>query len=457
MLDVRLFGKFEVSQDGRPVEIASRPVHSLLAYLILNAGVMVRREKVAGLLWPDSEEDNARHNLRQALWRLGKVIGKKYFLTDKVSVSFDSRADYTLDVATLLEEVTEEGTADQLIRSVSVYTDTLLPGFYDDWVLLEQDRLQAIYENRMQLLLERLATEKRWRENREWAEMWIAQGRVPEAAYRALMTALAALGDRAGVSAVYQRCIEALKAEVGVEPSAETQDLYQRISSGKNLTELQEPPTRERITVRLPIQPTPFIGRKNDLKELSALLSDPNIRLINIQGLGGIGKTRLAIETASSKRDSFADGVFFVPLAALDDPNLIETSIRSVIQISSQAKNQLGRNHQYKQLLYYLRDKKLLLVLDNLEHLLDGLSIISDILRSAPGVKIFTTSRQRLNLRGETVYTLDSMPVPVKTSEVAALMGQTNDAVQLFINSARLAQPKFELAADNLDAVIRVC
>ncbi len=153
MIDVRLFGKFEVIQDGRAVEITSRPLQSLLAYLMLNAGAMVSREKVAGLLWPDSEEQKARHNLRQALWRLGKLIGKSYFLTDKVSVGFDSQADYTLDVELLLEEASEGRTADQLIPSVAVYTDSLLPGFYEEWVNLERERLRAVFEQKMQVLL----------------------------------------------------------------------------------------------------------------------------------------------------------------------------------------------------------------------------------------------------------------------------------------------------------------
>jgi len=129
MLDVHLFGKFKVSLDGQSIEIPSRPTQSLLAYLILNAGTDYRREKLAGLLWPDSYESNARQNLRQTLWRLGKAIGKHYFLADKVSVGFNPQADYRLDVAILQDEITERSTTDQLIRSVSVYTDVLLPGF----------------------------------------------------------------------------------------------------------------------------------------------------------------------------------------------------------------------------------------------------------------------------------------------------------------------------------------
>jgi DNA-binding SARP family transcriptional activator len=412
MLDVRLFGKFNISLDGEAIEIPSRPMQSLLAFLILNSGTTFRREQLAGLLWPDSDEKNARGNLRQTLWRLGKAVGKHYFLTDKVSVGFNPQAENKLDVEILQNGAAEAVSTDQIEKSISVYTDALLPGFYDSWILLEQERLQAIFERCMRRLLDRLVRNKQWQAAREWAESWIAKGSVPEAAFRALMWAHAGLGDQAGVQAVYRRCVEALEKEVGVAPSAETQALFRKISSGEDLPELQEAESNGSISIRLPAQPTPFVGRKNDLKEIGALLSNPDIRLINIQGLGGIGKTRLAIEAAQTQQKPFADGVFFVPLAALDDPKLIGTSISTAIQFSIQAQNQRDEDPLNKQLMSYLRDKQMLLVLDNLEHLMEGLSIISDLHRFTDHIMMLTTSRQRLNLRGETVYALDALPVP---------------------------------------------
>ena len=457
MLDVRLFGEFKVSLDSQPIEIPSRPMQLLLAYLILNAGTAYRREKLAGLLWPESDEKNARHNLRQTLWRLGKAIGKDFFLIDKVSVGFNPQADYRLDVAILQDEAAERSSTDQLVRSVSVYTDVLLPGFYDDWVLLEQERLQAIYEDRMQMLLERLIHEARWRETRDWAERWIAQGRVPEGAYRALMVAHAGLGNQAGVTAVYQRCVKALDEEVGVEPSPETLALFQRISSGQDLPELQINDKKPRSTVSLPIHPNPFIGRKNDLKELAALLTDPTIRLVNILGPGGIGKTRLAIEAARAQSDAFVDGIYFVSLAALDDPILIATPIANAINFSFHVRDQHENERQNEQLLAYLRDKQMMLVLDNLEHLLEGRPLITDMLQFASDVKILTTSRERLSLRGETVYTAGKMLVPEKISKEAPVIVEAYDALQLFVKCAERAQARFDLTSDNLNDVITIC
>jgi DNA-binding SARP family transcriptional activator len=231
MLEVRLLGKFSVNLDGRPVEVPWHPGQLLLAYLILNAEKTHRREKLAGLLWPDSDELNARNNLRQTLWRLRQALGEEYFLTDKILVGFNSEAGYQLDVNLLLNEGTETASADELIRIVSAYEGSLLPGFYEDWVVLEQERLQAIFEHRMQVLLNRLVEGRRWSDVLAWSERWIALGQTPEPAYRALMLAHSGLGDRSNVVAVYQRCVKALQQELGVEPSEQTRKLYERLIS----------------------------------------------------------------------------------------------------------------------------------------------------------------------------------------------------------------------------------
>jgi predicted ATPase/DNA-binding SARP family transcriptional activator len=480
MLEVRLFGKFEVRLDGRPIEIPSRPAQSLLAYLMLNADRSHRREKLAGLLWPDSEEVNARNNLRQTLWRLRKAVGEDYFLADRVSVGFNPNANYRLDVAILQEGVAEKDSADALIRSVSVYEDILLPGFYDDWVVLEQGRLQAIFEDRMQMLLDRLVEEARWREVREWAERWIAQGQVPEPAYRALMMAHAGLGDQATVATVFQRCAEALDKEIGVESSTETRELFQRLTAGRGLPRAQAGGTESGPTVNLPLQPTPFIGRENELARLAALLADPTIRLVTILGPGGIGKTLLAIEAAKTQSEAFADGVCFVSLASLDDPNLIVSPIAEAISFPFYVRDQTEHwefDPQKEQLLAYLREKQMLLVLDNLEHLLPpplspasggeggGAGLIADILRVAPKVEILTTSRERLNLHGETLFALDGMSYPKREAIEARGTPSAEEsqdmaaysAVQLFVQSARRVQPGFELTSDNLVDVVDIC
>ncbi len=202
------------------------------------------------------------------------------------------------------------------------------------------------------------------------------------------------------------------------------------------------------------------IGRKNDLNELSALLSNPAIRLVNIQGPGGIGKTRLAIEAAGGQSEVFADGVYFVSLAALADPHLLATAMAKAINFSIQGQSQQNKrekSYQDKQLLAYLRNKNIMLVLDNIEHLLDGLPLLTGLLQIAPSLKIMTTSRERLGLLGETVYPLGSMSVPEKLAGGASVNIEDHEALQLFVTCAERSQPRFELNAENVNEIITIC
>jgi DNA-binding SARP family transcriptional activator len=203
-----------------------------LAYLLLNAGTPQRRERLAGLLWPDTSDENARHNLCTELWRIRKALGSRddadhdYLLTEDLTITFNPEAQCWLDVNQLQRCTSTDGSLDDLIGQLVLYQGELLPGFYDDWIVLERERLQALFERDMKRLLERLCAEQRWATVLEWSERWIALGQTPEPAYRALMAAYAALGDRAKAVATFERCRAALEHELGVEPSPETQNLY---------------------------------------------------------------------------------------------------------------------------------------------------------------------------------------------------------------------------------------
>jgi DNA-binding SARP family transcriptional activator len=133
-----------------------------LAYLVLNPGVQHPREKVAGILWPDSDRENALNSLRHALWRLRKSIGERHILTDKVSIAFDRSSDYTLDVDILKDKAPLTGSADDLINAISVYDGELLPGFYGAWVTLDRERTHAVFNDRMRMLTDRLMETGRW-------------------------------------------------------------------------------------------------------------------------------------------------------------------------------------------------------------------------------------------------------------------------------------------------------
>jgi WD40 repeat protein/DNA-binding SARP family transcriptional activator len=313
MLEVNLLGQFEVQKDGVPILIPSRPAQSLLAYSILTAGVAHRREKLAGLLWPDSSEDNARSNLRQALWRVRKALNynsppeQSYIISDNFTVEFNPNSNYWLDVYDLERQAKSTNSTDQLKEILTLYRGELLPGFYDDWVMLKRERLQAVFEREVERLLEQLKVEQHWEEILEWGEHWLAYGQNPEPAYRGLMYAYSMLGNQSKVAYTYDRCVKALRDDLGVEPSVLTKDLYAQLVQGDDAIGtvlVRNPPTpasdQKRTSDRPPYKGLLyfeeadgelFFGRELLTKRLVDRLI--RVRFLVLIGASGSGKSSL--------------------------------------------------------------------------------------------------------------------------------------------------------------------
>jgi DNA-binding SARP family transcriptional activator len=229
MLIVQILGRFTVSVDGKVIDLPLRSAQTLLAYLILNVGKTHRREQLAGLLWPNTDEANAKGSLRHTLWRLRKALGSQDgLLVDDLTIGFDPQADYWLDAQALGARPAPDASVDALLKVVAAYGGEFLPGFYDDWIVLERERLRTSYEAWMGQLLEKLQAEQRWADVLEWGERWIALGHTPEAAYRALIVAHVQCGDSAAAALTYRRCVDALRADLGVDPSPQTRATYER-------------------------------------------------------------------------------------------------------------------------------------------------------------------------------------------------------------------------------------
>ena len=302
MLEVRLLGQFSLQREGKRLEIPSRPAQSLFAYLILNTGVRQRRERLAGMFWPDSLESSARNNLRQALWRIRSSIEDEkhqYITSDRFHVGIDPEADIWLDVDVLLQELEENAPVDEW---VAVYKGELLPGFYDEWVVPERERLRIAFEQRGEKLLAHLERRKRWSELLDWGENLNARAGALEPAFRAIMRAYFELGDSAKSVATYQRCVEALK-EYGVEPAVETKQLLELISLGeRELPRATPEPAIERpgfLDDHAEDKHAPLFARQQELANLSKLLQAAlggSGQVAFVSGEAGSGKTALMRE-----------------------------------------------------------------------------------------------------------------------------------------------------------------
>jgi len=209
---------------------------------------------------------------------------------------------------------------------------------------------------------------------------------------------------------------------------------------------------RDRKTVvssptNLPAEPTPFVGRRDELAEINQHLGET--RLLTLTGPGGIGKSRLALRTAAEMAVEFEHGCFFVSLAPLRSADHIIQTIAEGVKFPLAT-----HEDPQHQLLRYLRNRNLLLVMDNFEHLLDGAGIVSEILHAAPAVKILATSRERLNLQSETMLIVGGLDYP---GQVESMDPLNYDAVSLFVQSARKVRPGYDPSPGELGQIVEIC
>lgn len=208
--------------------------------------------------------------------------------------------------------------------------------------------------------------------------------------------------------------------------------------------------SQPRTNVPLPV--TLLVGRQAEIASLTDLIQDSACRLITLVGLAGIGKTRLAIQVARSQLDQFAHGVFFVSLAPLDSPEMIVATIAKTIGFQFH-----GSSGTEEQLIRYLQGKRMLLVLDNFEHLTAGIGLIPRIIQAAPGIQLLVTSRERLNLQGEWVFEVEGLPYPMSPDESSSDRVEEYEAVQLFLQNALRVNPGFRLNEKNWTEIVHIC
>lgn len=311
-LKIFLLGQFNLQVNDLSLNVPSRPAQSLLAYLVIHPGVEHRREKLAALLWPETPESNARSYLRQALWRLRKTFAgsplswQDYLQIHDISIRFKEQSDYWLD-ADQLTAPQEFQSIESMIEVIKLYKGELLPGFYDQWIVLERDRISAAYQQKMSNLLDCLVDMKQWNEVLMWSEDWISHGYTPEPAYRALMLAHAGKGDQSQVMTTFQRCSEALDRELGVDPSLETQQLFEKLRDHGAISKTLNhatPPTQPGlppflIKSRPKVEKILFVSRERELNRLESQLNEAKAgrgSVTLITGEAGSGKTSLIQE-----------------------------------------------------------------------------------------------------------------------------------------------------------------
>jgi predicted ATPase/DNA-binding SARP family transcriptional activator len=470
-LTISLFGSIKVLLDGSSVDnFRYDKVRALLAYLATLPDRVHPRDALVGLLWPDLPNETALCNLRQALVNLRSVIGDRsaqppFLVINRKSIAWNPHAPAWVDVTAftgLINSTIQHAhrspfhckyCAEVLEKAIQIYQGAFLAHFFlpdsapfEEWASLQRETYQRLAFNAFSTLIN--VHEQRGDYDRAvgYARRQLEIDPWREEIHRQIMRLLVLAGQRSAALAQYEECRRILVAELGLEPEPETTVLNEQISTHSAHSGLIAP---ERPRGHLPYQTTPFIGRERELAEINRLLADPTCRLITITGAGGFGKTRLALQVAAEVADAFPHGVHFIPLAGVSSPHMLADDIASNLEIPL-----TGEQDAEPQLLEFLREKDLLLVLDNFEHLIPQAQFVSKILTAASRVILLVTTRERLKLAGEWVYEIRGLQIP---PEDGSQDFERYEAVQLFRQGARRVQAAHPPSDTDDHFIARIC
>lgn len=477
-LDVRLLGDFAIYSDGEPLTCVNSPrTQSLLAYLVLHRTAPQSRQQVAFLLWPDLSEARARSNLRYQLHLLRRALPDpdSCLHADELTLQWRPDAPFKSDVAAFEGFLLTADSAERqgelvemraaLQEANNTYRGDLLPSCYDDWIVGERERLRQSLTQALERLTRLFEEAKDYRDALAVAQRLLRYDPLHESTYRSLMRIHSALGDKVSALSAFRKCAAILHAELGVEPSQPTRDLYDRLLmretgfSGpiaSTSTPRAHASTQTAIPNNLPVALSSFVGRRVEMAEVEKTMKIA--RLVTLTGPGGCGKTRLALQVATDMiQGRMQDAVWQISLESVRDARQIPQVTATACGIRDQKKPVIN------QLVDRFRDEHVLLVFDNCEHLIPACaSLIDRLLGECPQLSVLATSREALGLAGEFTLPIpplslpDAFSVSDKWPEMLATL-KTSEAVNLFVERATSNLPTFGLTEKNAAAVIEIC
>lgn len=492
MLELWLFGSVQATLAGSPLQLPTRKSLALLAYLAVEGGTH-HRDALATLLWPEQHQAQALASLRQALYALrrslpeGLVEGDRHALSVTRDALWIDLWAFDASVRAVPRMPTDEVSNDDAARleqAAALYRGDVMHGFtlrdcpdFDAWQVRKADAYRQTFQGVLRTLVTWYADERDPERAIEHGRTLLRLDPYDQAEHRRLMLLLALAGREATAIRQYETLVTLLATELGIEPDDETKAVHEAIKrhdvdalvrrglAGATPSGIArrfaEPPRDDtddtvhalpqRGRSNLPPQPTDLVGRQQDLRDLDALLANPAARMITIVAPGGMGKTRLAMAVAERQvaKETFADGVFFVPLPSVRTVGFLAQAVADAMDIKL-----LGRDDPARQLARHLSGRSVLLVLDGVEHASSAGGLVSELLARAPDVKVLVTSRERLHVQEEWFYQLWGMDVPTDALDVDDL--RTFGAVELFERCAMRADPHFDLGRNGQDAV-RIC
>ena len=448
-IEFRILGPLEVLVNRAPVPLGGRKQRALLAALVVAANQPLSADRLVDDVWGDHPPASPVRSVQVYVSALRTAFGAEGGVLETTSQGYrlsvaeqqldahafaaaakDAKSFLTRGDVTMAAEVA--ATALALWRGPVLGDLADFPFARSEAARLEDLRLQVI-EDRMEA---ELALGHHERVVSELGKL-VEQHPLRDRARGQLMLALHRCGRQADALAVYRAGRRQLLDELGLEPGGPLQDLHQAIL--RDDATLRVEPAELRMRRHLPAPATPLIGRRNEIDEITTMLREPGTRLVTATGPGGIGKTRVALQSAHELAAVFPDGVFFVGLAELRDPGLVAPTVAVAVGVEEVPDQPLVAT-----LAEALGDRRLLLLLDNFEHVDQAAPFIGQLLAAASGVKVLATSRSRLRIYGEHEYAVPQLALE-------------EEAVPLFAARATAADRRFRLSDLVRKAVGEVC